>query len=279
MRRAPSSARTRSCLTPTSRATRGGNVWAPAPKRAGIAAITTSTRAIIVRIESSIGPGNQNNRPCSGGWSSGSGSRFTRERSQVRNPPRPSCIRGVSSFWAATGQGPQPPWKLLEALVAQVVVWTALMCAPSCSCPPPETPERSPAYQRPRRCVSTTHRRSGWTARSTPSTPTGEAMASIVATFAQLECRLIGQRTREALAAKRAAGAQLGRPRSPERHRPLACLHCARRARVGGGVPPLPERRRGGSAKPTRPARAVLLRIGAYYVRRSAATRSVSACR
>jgi DNA invertase Pin-like site-specific DNA recombinase len=38
-------------------------------------------------------------------------------------------------------------------------------------------------------------------------------MASIVATFAQLERRLIGERVREALAAKRAAGARLGRPR------------------------------------------------------------------
>jgi DNA invertase Pin-like site-specific DNA recombinase len=46
-----------------------------------------------------------------------------------------------------------------------------------------------------------------------PTTPTGEAMASIVATFAQLERRLIGQRTREALAAKREAGVRLGRPR------------------------------------------------------------------
>jgi DNA invertase Pin-like site-specific DNA recombinase len=47
-----------------------------------------------------------------------------------------------------------------------------------------------------------------------PSTPTGEAMASIMATFAQLERRLIGQRTREALAAKRAQGVRLGRPAS-----------------------------------------------------------------
>jgi DNA invertase Pin-like site-specific DNA recombinase len=44
------------------------------------------------------------------------------------------------------------------------------------------------------------------------STPTGEAMASIMATFSQLERRLIGQRTREALVAKRAQGVRLGRP-------------------------------------------------------------------
>jgi DNA invertase Pin-like site-specific DNA recombinase len=47
-----------------------------------------------------------------------------------------------------------------------------------------------------------------------PSTPTGEAMASILATFSQLERRLIGQRTREALAVKRAEGVRLGRPRA-----------------------------------------------------------------
>jgi DNA invertase Pin-like site-specific DNA recombinase len=45
------------------------------------------------------------------------------------------------------------------------------------------------------------------------STPTGEAMASMVATFAQLERRLISQRTKEALAIKKAAGVRLGRPR------------------------------------------------------------------
>jgi DNA invertase Pin-like site-specific DNA recombinase len=43
-------------------------------------------------------------------------------------------------------------------------------------------------------------------------TPAGEAMANMLATFAQFERRLIGQRTREALAAKKAAGVQLGRP-------------------------------------------------------------------
>jgi DNA invertase Pin-like site-specific DNA recombinase len=47
-----------------------------------------------------------------------------------------------------------------------------------------------------------------------PGTPAGEAMAAIMATFSQLERRLIGQRTREALAVRRAEGVQLGRPRS-----------------------------------------------------------------
>src|SRR3954471_2270550 len=44
------------------------------------------------------------------------------------------------------------------------------------------------------------------------STATGEAMANMLATFAQFERRLIGQRTREALAVKKAAGVRLGRP-------------------------------------------------------------------
>lgn len=43
------------------------------------------------------------------------------------------------------------------------------------------------------------------------STPAGEAMANMLATFAQFERRLIGQRTKDALAAKRRAGVQLGR--------------------------------------------------------------------
>lgn len=44
------------------------------------------------------------------------------------------------------------------------------------------------------------------------STPQGEAMASVLAVFAQLERRLIGQRTSDALKAKAAAGVRLGRP-------------------------------------------------------------------
>jgi DNA invertase Pin-like site-specific DNA recombinase len=46
------------------------------------------------------------------------------------------------------------------------------------------------------------------------TTPQGEMMANVMATFAQFERRLIGQRTREALAIKRASGVRLGRPRT-----------------------------------------------------------------
>jgi len=45
-----------------------------------------------------------------------------------------------------------------------------------------------------------------------PSTPSGEAMANMLATFAQFERRLISQRTKEALAVRRASGVRLGRP-------------------------------------------------------------------
>src|SRR3954453_18201171 len=48
------------------------------------------------------------------------------------------------------------------------------------------------------------------------TTPAGEAMANVLATFAQFERRLISQRTKEALAAKRASGTlrgPIGRPR------------------------------------------------------------------
>lgn len=46
------------------------------------------------------------------------------------------------------------------------------------------------------------------------TTPAGEAMANVLATFAQFERRLISQRTKDALAVKRAQGVRLGRPRS-----------------------------------------------------------------
>lgn len=46
------------------------------------------------------------------------------------------------------------------------------------------------------------------------TTPTGEAMAGVLAVFAQLERRLIGERTRAALAQRREAGVRLGRPRA-----------------------------------------------------------------
>src|SRR5207245_7778866 len=45
------------------------------------------------------------------------------------------------------------------------------------------------------------------------TTPMGEALAAIIATFAQLERKMIGERTRDALTEKRAAGIKLGRPR------------------------------------------------------------------
>jgi len=44
------------------------------------------------------------------------------------------------------------------------------------------------------------------------STPQGELMANVFATFAQFERRLIGQRTKDALAVKRSQGIRLGRP-------------------------------------------------------------------
>jgi DNA invertase Pin-like site-specific DNA recombinase len=46
------------------------------------------------------------------------------------------------------------------------------------------------------------------------TTPAGEMMANVLASFAQYERRIIGQRTRDALAIKRAQGVRLGRPRT-----------------------------------------------------------------
>lgn len=49
------------------------------------------------------------------------------------------------------------------------------------------------------------------------TTPTGELMANMLAAFAQFERRLIGQRTKDGLAQKRAQGVQLGRrPTTPD---------------------------------------------------------------
>lgn len=65
--------------------------------------------------------------------------------------------------------------------------------------------------------VMQTAQRQGWAllALDSPTdmtTPSGEAMAGMQAVFAQLERRLIGQRTKEALAQRKAAGVRLGRP-------------------------------------------------------------------
>jgi DNA invertase Pin-like site-specific DNA recombinase len=62
------------------------------------------------------------------------------------------------------------------------------------------------------------------------TTASGEAMAGVMAVFAQLERRLIGERTRDALAQRRAAGVRLGRPRSI----PEAVEERARRLREEG---------------------------------------------
>jgi DNA invertase Pin-like site-specific DNA recombinase len=46
------------------------------------------------------------------------------------------------------------------------------------------------------------------------STPAGELVANVMASVAQWERRIIGQRTREGLAVRKAQGVKLGRPRS-----------------------------------------------------------------
>jgi len=47
------------------------------------------------------------------------------------------------------------------------------------------------------------------------STPAGEMFGNLLLTMARFEKRLIGQRTRDALAVKKAAGVRLGRPPPP----------------------------------------------------------------
>lgn len=46
------------------------------------------------------------------------------------------------------------------------------------------------------------------------STPVGEMMATLLAIFAQFERRMIAERTRDAMAAKKRAGTRFGRPKS-----------------------------------------------------------------
>lgn len=59
------------------------------------------------------------------------------------------------------------------------------------------------------------------------TTPAGEMIANSVANFSQFERRLIGQRTKDALAVKRQQGVRLGRPKSmpPETERLIRQLH------------------------------------------------------
>jgi DNA invertase Pin-like site-specific DNA recombinase len=56
------------------------------------------------------------------------------------------------------------------------------------------------------------------------STPAGEFLASVMASAAQWERRIIGQRTREGMAAKKAAGVRLGPPRRLPDHLALQIL-------------------------------------------------------
>src|SRR5207249_7537381 len=62
------------------------------------------------------------------------------------------------------------------------------------------------------------------------TTPAGEAMANVLATFAQFERRLISQRTREALAVKKSQGVRLGRPPTM----PKAVVNRIKRERAKG---------------------------------------------
>jgi DNA invertase Pin-like site-specific DNA recombinase len=62
------------------------------------------------------------------------------------------------------------------------------------------------------------------------STPAGEATASMMAVFSQLERRFISQRTREALAIKKTQGMRLGRPSAV----PSEVVRRIVDARVGG---------------------------------------------
>ncbi len=62
------------------------------------------------------------------------------------------------------------------------------------------------------------------------TTPSGELLSSVVASVAQYERRLIGQRTKEALAVKRQQGVRLGRPSVIN---PATARHIRRLRRAG----------------------------------------------
>ena len=64
------------------------------------------------------------------------------------------------------------------------------------------------------------------------STPQGELVANVIASVAQWERRIIGQRTKEALAVKRAQGVRVGRPRQV----PTEIATRIRRARARGST-------------------------------------------
>lgn len=99
--------------------------------------------------------------------------------------------------------------------------------------------------------IMATAQKQGWAlvALDSPAdltTPTGEAMAGVLAVFAQLERRLIGERTRAALAVKKAEGVTLGRPRAlgdhvanriVHEHAAGASLSAIARALTDEGVP------------------------------------------
>jgi len=74
------------------------------------------------------------------------------------------------------------------------------------------------------------------------TTATGELIAHIMASLAQWERRIIGQRTREALAVKRSLGVRLGRPATmapADEPRPKPCgISFWQRMPIPGGWPP-----------------------------------------